>query len=99
MAHTDPASQRARNNRAKQAVLDANALRISRLRACCAPLAVVGVGIAHHPDLCGECKALATALNKPRSSSDGLPCATLPGANSAGSGESCSQPFFNEGNV
>ena len=98
MAHTDPASQRLRNNRAKQAVLDANALRISRLRACCAPLAVVGVGIAHQPDLCGECMAIAAALSNP-SSFDGLPCATLPGANSAGSGESCSQPFFNEGNV
>jgi hypothetical protein len=62
MAHTDPAAQRARNNRAKQAVLDANALRIGRLRSCCAPLAVVGVGVAHSPDLCPSCKSHAAAL-------------------------------------
>jgi hypothetical protein len=94
MAHTDPQGQRLRNDRAKQAVLDANALRISRLRACCAPLAVVGVGDAHSPDLCPSCKQIAASLNKPRSSSDALPCADLPGAASAGSGEICSQPLF-----
>lgn len=96
MANTSPIEQRLRNNRAAQAVLDAHAFRISRLRACCAPLAVVGVGIAHQPDLCGECMAHAAAISNP-SFFDGLPCASLPGANSAGSGESCSQPFFNEG--
>jgi hypothetical protein len=94
MAHTDPAAQRVRNDRATQAVLDANALRISRLRACCAPLAVVGVGEAHSPDLCSSCKLIAASLNKPRSSSDALPRADLPGAASAGSGDNCSQPLF-----
>lgn len=94
MALSFPTEQRARNNRAKQAVLDANALRISRLRACCAPLAVLGIGDAHSPDLCGECKALAASLNKPRPSSDALPRADIPGAALAGSGESCSRPFF-----
>jgi hypothetical protein len=62
MANTNPIAQRERNARAEQAVLDANALRIARLRACCAPLAVVGVGVAHSPDLCGECKKHAAAL-------------------------------------
>jgi hypothetical protein len=94
MAHTDPAAQRLRNDRAKQAVLDANALRIGRLRACCAPLAVVGVGEAHSPDLCPSCKQIAVSLNKPRSSSYALPCADLPGAASAGSGDNRSQPLF-----
>jgi hypothetical protein len=94
MAHTDPAAQRARNDRATQAVLDANAVRIGRLRACCAPLAVVGVGEAHSPDLCPRCKQIAASLNKPRPSSDALPCATFPGAALAGGGESCSQSLF-----
>jgi len=62
MAFTFPAEQRERNERAREAVLDATAFRIGRLRACCAPLAVVGVGIAHSPDLCGECKKHAAAL-------------------------------------
>ena len=62
MANTNPIAQRERNARAEQAVLDATALRIGRLRSCCAPLAVVGVGIAHSPDLCGECKKHAAAL-------------------------------------
>ena len=38
--------------------------RISRLRACCTPLAVVGVDEAHSPDLCGECKKHAAALRR-----------------------------------
>lgn len=62
MANTYPEQQREINARAEQAVLDATAFRIGRLRACCAPLAVVGVGIAHSPDLCGECKKHAAAL-------------------------------------
>ena len=62
MANTNPEQQRAINARAEQAVLDATAFRIGRLRACCAPLAVVGVGVAHSPDLCGECKKHAAAL-------------------------------------
>ena len=62
MANTNPEQQREINARAEQAVLDARQYRISRLRACCAPLAVVGVGIAHSPDLCGECKKHAAAL-------------------------------------
>jgi hypothetical protein len=62
MANTNPEQQREINARAEQAVLDATAFRIGRLRACCAPLAVVGVGIAHSPDLCGECKKHAAAL-------------------------------------
>jgi DNA (cytosine-5)-methyltransferase 1 len=32
--------------------------------------------------------------DNPRPSIDGLPCATLPGAASAGSGDNCSQPLF-----
>lgn len=62
MANTYPEAQRAINARAEQAVLDATPIRISRLRLCCAPLAVVGVGIAHSPDLCARCKADAAAL-------------------------------------
>lgn len=62
MAFTFPAEQRERNERAREAVLDANAVRIARLRACCAPLAVVGVGVAHSPDLCPSCKSHAAAL-------------------------------------
>jgi hypothetical protein len=42
--------------------LDAAAFRIGRLRACCAPLAVVGVGVAHSPDLCPSCATDAAAL-------------------------------------
>ena len=94
MAFTFPLEQKQRNARAEQAVLDANALRISRLRSCCAPLAVVGVGEAHSPDLCPSCKQIAASLNKPRFSSDALPRADLPGAASAGSGDNCSQPLF-----
>lgn len=62
MANTNPEQQDAINARAQQAVLDANAVRIGRLRACCAPLAVVGVGVAHSPDLCPSCKSHAAAL-------------------------------------
>jgi hypothetical protein len=62
MANTNPDQQRERNARAEQAVLDANAFRIGRLRSCCAPLAVVGVGVAHSPDLCPSCKSHAAAL-------------------------------------
>ena len=62
MANTNPEQQRAINARAEQAVLDARAFRIGRLRACCAPLAVVGVGVAHSPDLCDSCKSHAAAL-------------------------------------
>jgi hypothetical protein len=62
MANTDPIAQRERNARAEQAVLDAKAFRIGRLRACCAPLSVVGVGVAHSPDLCPRCKVDAAAL-------------------------------------
>ncbi len=62
MANTNPDQQRERNARAEQAVLDANAVRIARLRACCMPLAVVGVDIAHSPDLCPSCATHAAAL-------------------------------------
>lgn len=62
MANTDPLAQIARNERAHQAVIDAMPYRIRRLRACCAPLAVVGVGVAHYPDLCPTCRADAAAL-------------------------------------
>ena len=62
MANTNPIEQRERNARAEQAVLDARAFRIGRLRACCAPLAVVGVDVAHSPDLCDSCKSHAAAL-------------------------------------
>lgn len=62
MALTFPDQQRERNARAEQAVLDAKAFRIGRLRACCAPLAVVGVGVAHSPDLCRSCAIDAAAL-------------------------------------
>lgn len=62
MANTYPEQQRAINARAEQAVLDARAFRIGRLRSCCAPLAVVGVGVAHSPDLCRSCATDAAAL-------------------------------------
>lgn len=62
MANTNPEQQRAINARAEQAVLDAKAFRIARLRACCMPLAVTGVGIAHSPDLCPSCAIDAAAL-------------------------------------
>ena len=62
MANTNPEQQDAINARAEQAVLDAAAVRIARLRACCAPLAVVGVGVAHSPDLCPSCATHAAAL-------------------------------------
>jgi Ni,Fe-hydrogenase I large subunit len=62
MANTNPKQQDAINARAEQAVIEAKAIRISRLRACCAPLAVVGVGIAHSPDLCLSCRTHAAAL-------------------------------------
>ena len=62
MANTNPDQQRERNARAEQAALDAAAFRIGRLRACCAPLAVVGVGVAHSPDLCPSCATDAAAL-------------------------------------
>ena len=68
MANTNPIEQRERNARSEQAVLDARAFRIGRLRACCAPLAVVGVGVAHSPDLCPSCAIDAAALRwEPRS--------------------------------
>lgn len=62
MANTNPDQQRERNARAEQAVLDARQYRIERLKKCCAPLAVVGVGVAHSPDLCPSCKSHAAAL-------------------------------------
>lgn len=65
MANTNPEQQRAINARAEQAVIEAWPWRVRAIRDCphkCAPLAVVGVGIAHSPDLCGECKKHAAAL-------------------------------------
>jgi hypothetical protein len=64
MANTDPKAQRAINDRAAAAILEARQFRITRLRACCAPLAVVGVDQTHSPDVCAKCQQDAAAIQR-----------------------------------